>query len=322
MSLLIQKSGISTTVQDLGRNGFRSFGINPNGAMDKTAVRLINILLGNNETEPVLEMHFPAPKFLFVESVTIALGGGNFGAEIDGEEIGSWRCVAVKKGNVLSFVQKKIGNRGYLSVKGGFQIENWLGSASTNLKAKIGGLEGRNLQKNDRLYFKLKTNIEFQKPDYRISKSIIPPYRSLPKVRVVAGSELGKLTAESRMNFFEGNFKVRNESDRMGFRLHGENLYLGERLEMLSSAVDFGTIQLLPDGQMVILMADHQTTGGYPRLAHIAEVDLPLVAQLGSNDQVNFELITIAEAEDLIMRREKDLNLLRIACSFKNARKF
>jgi antagonist of KipI len=322
MSLLILRSGILSTVQDLGRNGFRRFGINPNGAMDKTAVRLINILLGNDETEAVLEMHFPAPKILFKQSAIMSLAGGDFGAKINGEEIENWRCVAVKKGNILSFEQKKCGNRSYLSVKGGFQIKKWLGSASTNLKAGIGGFSGKNLQKNDRLFFKQKTSNEFQKTDYRISKSIIPIYSSLPQVRVVAGMELSKLTTESRKNFLSRNFAVRNESDRMGFRLHGESLYLRERLEMLSSAVNFGTIQLLPDGQMVILMADHQTTGGYPRLAHITEVDLPLVAQLSSNDQVSFELITIAAAEDLILQREKDLGLLRSACNFKNARNF
>ncbi len=147
MSIIIQKSGILSTIQDLGRIGFRRFGINPNGAMDKTAVRLINILLGNDETEAVLEMHFPAPGILFEEDMIAALGGAEFGAKLDDKLIENWRPYFIKKNQTLIFTKKAFGNRAYLSIKGGFKIEKWLGSASTNLTAEIGGFEGRSLQK-------------------------------------------------------------------------------------------------------------------------------------------------------------------------------
>jgi antagonist of KipI len=120
----------------------------------------------------------------------------------------------------------------------------------------------------------------------------------------------------SEENFLQETFTISAKSDRMGFRLDGEPLYLLNQQEMLSSAVNFGTIQLLPDGQMIILMADHQTTGGYPRIAHVVEPDLPLLAQLGSNDKVGFHLVSVPEAENLHLAFERDLSFFRIGCKF------
>ncbi|MGI9036395.1 MAG: biotin-dependent carboxyltransferase family protein [Pyrinomonadaceae bacterium] len=316
MSIVFQTVGILTTVQDLGRTGFRRFGINPNGAMDRAAARLVNILLGNTEAESVLEMHFPAPKILFKEAAKIALGGADFAAQINGKEIENWRPIFVESRSVLSFARKIFGNRCYLAVAGGFEIESWLGSASTNLKAGIGGWRGAKLSKSDELFFKENSSGETQKANVRISKSLIPPYGFLPTVRVTTGVEFENLNARSRKIFETRNFKIRHESDRMGFRLAGENLRLKKPLELISSAVNFGTIQLLPDGQLIILMADYQTTGGYPRVANIISRDLPLVAQLGAGDQLNFKIVSLAKAEKLLLELEKDLNLLKTACRF------
>ncbi len=160
MSILIQKSGILSTIQDLGRKGFRRFGINPSGAMDSSAARLINILLGNAETAAVLEMHFPAPEIVFEEDALIALGGASFGAKLNGRFVENWRICSAEKGSVIKFEQKVFGNRAYLSVKGGFEIKKWLESSSTNLLAEIGGFEGRNLQAGDRIEFNEKRKME------------------------------------------------------------------------------------------------------------------------------------------------------------------
>jgi antagonist of KipI len=284
--------------------------------MDSVSARLINILLGNDENEAVLEMHFPAPKILFEEDAIIALGGAKFGAQINEQSIENWRPVFVEKGDVLSFSQKLFGNRAYLTVKGGFQFENWLESGSTNLRAGIGGFEGRSLKKNDKLFFKRRTDDKGQSSKIKISRSLIPNYSSLPTVRFVAGAEFEKLTEESKVKFQTENFTIRHESDRMGFRLRGENLNLTKKLELVSSAVSFGTVQLLPDGQLIILMADHQTTGGYPRLANIISRDFPLVAQLGAGDKLNFSPVTIENAENFALEFEKDLNLLKTSCRF------
>ena len=317
MSILIEKSGILSTIQDTGRIGYRRFGINPNGVMDVSALRLINILLGNREAEAVLEIHFPAPRLRFEEAALIALGGAKFGAKIDDKSIENWRPYFIGKNQTLSFPRKISGNRAYLSVKGGFVIERWLNSAGTNLTAKIGGCEGRSLIKGDELFF----NSRFQIPDsrfrYKISRSVIPHYGSMPTVRVVAGAEYDKLTALSERNFLNDNFTISRNSNRMGFRLSGEPLHLSDKIELVSAAVSFGTIQLLPDGQMIILMADHQTSGGYPRIAHVVSKDLPIVAQLGASDKVNFELISIEEAEDLALEFERDLSLLKVGVNSK-----
>lgn len=312
MSILVEKNGVLGTVQDTGRNGYRRFGINPNGAMDRAAARLINILLGNDDDAAVLEMHFPAPVLRFAAPAVIALGGANFGAKIDGVPVENWRPIFVGKNRTLKFNRKISGNRFYLSVKGGFEIEEWLGSASTNLAAKIGGIKGKSLEKGDRLIFNLRSRIEPQKFPYQISKNLIPRYSSFPTARLVAGAEFEKLTALSEQNFFKCNFTVSRNSDRMGFRLTGEPLYLLGKTELVSSAVDFGTVQLLPDGQLIVLMADHQTSGGYPRLAHVVAADLPVLAQLGAGDKIGFEMISTEAAERLAIEFEKDLNLLRI----------
>jgi antagonist of KipI len=318
MSIVCLTKNLLATVQDLGRNKFRRFGINQNGAMDKAAVRIINILLGNDENEGVLEMHFPAPQILFEKSAIIALGGADFGAEINGKKIENWRPVLVEKKSVLSIPVKISGNRIYLSVKGGFRIDKWLGSVSTNLKAKVGGFEnGKSWQKGDRLFFNDFISSSAVIPSIKVSKSLIPHYSAFPTVRVIAGAEFEKLTEETKKNFTSQSFAIRHESDRMGFRLNGESLGLAEKFELISSAVSFGTVQLLPDGQLIILMADHQTTGGYPRIAHIISRDLPLAAQLGANDKLNFQPVTIYEAESLMMDFERDLNFLKIACQFR-----
>lgn len=313
MSLLFRKEGILTTVQDLGRNGFRRFGINANGVMDKKAARLINILLNNFENESVLEMHFPAPEILFQENALFALGGADFGASLSGEKIENWKPHFAEKGSVLKFSEKISCNRAYLSVKGGFKIEKWLESASTNLTAEIGGFSGSKLRKNDELFL---NQIEIGKKtraSFKISNSLIPSYSAFPKVRVIAGAEFELLTAVSDLSFSSRYFVVSQKSDRMGFSLDGEPLFLLDRKELVSSAVNFGTIQLLPDGQLIILMADHQTSGGYPRIANVIEADLPVAAQLGANDKISFQLISIKEAENILLRFEKDLNFLKTA---------
>ncbi len=316
MSISINNAGILTTVQDAGRNGYRRFGINTNGAMDRAAARLINILLGNSDTEAVLETHFPAPEMTFEEDAVFALGGADFRAKLNGEVLENWKPYYAENGSVLKFTGKLFGNRAYLSVKGGFIIEKWLGSASTNLTANIGGFSGRKLNKGDKLLFKIQ-NLKFKIQNSTISNSLIPFYSRFPTVRVIAGAEFESLTAFGEQSFRCQNFTVSQNSDRMGFRLSGEPLFLLEKKELVSSAVNFGTIQLLPDGQLIVLMADAQTSGGYPRIAHIIETDLPIVAQLGASDRIAFQLISIEEAENILMELEVNLNFLRVACKFR-----
>ncbi|MCS6874171.1 MAG: biotin-dependent carboxyltransferase family protein [Pyrinomonadaceae bacterium] len=307
MSLFVIESGILTTIQDLGRNGFRRFGINPSGAMDKMAAYIANLLLGNQETQAVLETHFPAPKLQFEKPTTFALCGADFAAKLNETEIENWRPIVAKEGDILTFNERRLGARLYLAVAGGFEVEKVFGSASTDLRTGLGKL----VKKGDRLLFKEENRVI--RKNYKVSESLIPRYSHFPTVRIFQGPEFDKLTAISVENLLKKSYKVSLNADRMGFLLEGEPLYLIEDFEMVSSPVDFGTIQLLPNGQIIVLMADHQTTGGYPRIAQIAKVDLPIVAQLSPNDKLYFEMISYERAEELALAQQINLNMLKWA---------
>ena len=308
MSLLVKRPGILSTGQDLGRTGSRALGINVNGAMDRNAVRLINTLLGNDEGEAVIEMHFPAAELVFESDCSFALGGADLGARLNDEDISLWTTISGRKGDTLSFVEKRIGSRCYLSVAGGFDIEPWLGSKSTNLVANIGGFEGRCLRTGDRVPF----NAPQTRSPRKLGPTMTSRYSRFPTVRFVASGEFDSLTAISERDLLSEAFTITNDSNRMGFRLSGKPLFLLDQREMISSGVAFGTIQLLPSGQLIVLMADHQTSGGYPRLGNVISADLPLLGQLGPSDGVGFHLISIDEAERLASQFEKDLCTLRL----------
>ncbi len=311
MSLVIKKPGILTTVQDLGRIGAQRFGLNPGGVMDRAAARILSVILGNNESDAVLETHFPACEIEFTADTMIAIGGGDFNGQVDGRPIGDWGSTFVTKGSTLRFKKRIFGDRVYLAVKGGIDIPEWRGSRSTNLVAAVGGFEGRKLSAGDVIDCE-----SLSHPDrlLAVGSSIIPRYSRFPTVRIVAGSEFEYLTAPSERVLLSEGFTLTNECNRMGYRLSGKPVELRQPREMVSSAVSFGTIQLLPDGQLIILMADHQTSGGYPRLGNVITADLPLVAQCGPGDGVGFQLVTIDEAERLAQRFESELNFLRVGC--------
>ena len=311
MGIRVKRPGILSTVQDLGRLGYRRFGINANGVMDRTAARLINILLGNEENAAVIEMHFPAAEIEFENACLFAVGGADLGMKLVGVDAENWRIHRAAKGSILSFQRKLHGERAYLAVRGGFSVNKWLDSSSTNLTAIIGGTKGRKLESGDRMKFYSDQNQDNSFTRQQVSPSLIPRYSRFPTIRVIKGGEFELLSDKSQQQFEISHFQISNRSNRMGFRLSGESLKLKAPTELISSAVNFGTIQLLPDGQLIILMADHQTTGGYPRIANVIEHDLPLLAQIGANDKIAFELIDIRTAEEIAESFQRDLNLLK-----------
>ena len=306
MSLTIRKPGILTTVQDLGRYGARRFGVNPGGVMDTIAARVANTLLGNDETAALLETHFPAAEVEFQVGTGVAIAGADFDARLDDIPIPNWTRFTAPPGSILKFAGKRFGSRAYVAVSGGLKVEEWLGSASTNLAARI----GRKLGAGDRL----PCGGVHNSSSVTAGQSIIPHYSRFPTVRILPGNEFGLLTATSERDFLLSGFTLTNDCDRMGYRLSGKPLQLLHEVEMVSAAVTFGTIQLLPDGQLIILMADHQTTGGYPRLGTVIPVDLPVLAQCGPGDGLSFEIVTIEDAERLVSRFETELNFLRVGC--------
>ncbi len=279
--------------------------------MDPTAARLINILLGNDDDDAVIEAHFPAPEIVFEDDCIAAIGGGDFGPMLDGVPVENWRSFIAKEGSVLNFAEKIAGNRCCIGVYGGVNVDQWLGSASTNLAAVIGGYHGRKLEAGDRIALN-STTIDLRLIGRRIAQSLLPMYRPFPTVRVIRGAEFANLNLSGVDLLENQDFTISNNSNRMGFRLAGKPIEMACDIELVSSAVSFGTVQLLPDGQLIVLMADHQTTGGYPRIAHVITRDLPLIAQLGANDKLAFHVVDIAHAEELALEFERELNFLRV----------
>jgi antagonist of KipI len=300
------KSGILTTFQDLGRNNYRSLGINPNGAMDKYAFRKINILLGNDENEGMIEMHFPAPEILFEEAAVIAIGGADFSPKINEVPIPNDKMIAVEVGSVLKFSRKINGERAYLAVKGGFETQQWLHSVSTNVLAKIGGHQ---FEKGDKWHFKQKNCLIEKALAQKFISTAVDTEKKI--IRILAGNEFQLLLEENRQNVENQHFMISKNANRMGYQLDSKPLLINKKIELLSSAVDFGTIQLLPNGQLIILMADHQTTGGYPRLGHVISADLPILAQMGVGSIFQFKIISIEEAEEILFQEEKAIKKLK-----------
>jgi antagonist of KipI len=308
------------TVQDNGRYGYQHLGVNPGGAMDLAAMQTANLLVGNGMNEPTLELFYPAAEILFEKNAFITVAGGNFSPTINGDGIKMGRPVMVTKNSVIQFPKKKKGQCCYLAVHGGFKIPSWLNSCSTNLKANAGGYNGRKLKREDRIEF----NTEFKNELLCKSDMIKLPWRAAPipdlshekEIFIIPGNEFDDLSDESKNTFLNKEFKVAMLSDRMGYRLEGENLITTSRQELVSSAVNFGTIQLLPNGQLIVLMADSQTTGGYPRIAHVISAHLSKISQKQPGEMIKFTIVDQVKAEDL--RRNQYLHLQQL----KNGSKF
>ncbi len=322
MGIQVIKQGIADSLQDLGRRGYQHQGINPGGVMDEVAFRVANMLVGNEATEAVLELHFPAGAFLFQEEVLIALSGADFGATVNHAPIPLHTPVAVGRNSVLEFKRAARGARCYLAVKDGFHIPRWLNSYSTNLKAKAGGYNGRTLEKQDEIPL-FSTGICPSITGSRDSVALAwqadvqALYGQEGRIRLVEGHELGWINEASRQLLQSLPFAISAQSDRMGYRLKGPTLRASRSEQMISTGVTRGTVQLLPSGDLIVLMADHQSTGGYPRLAHVASVDIPRLAQHRAGEHLAFEFISAARAEDLLATRDQHLQQLKGACALR-----
>jgi antagonist of KipI len=317
MGIKVLKAGLMSTLQDMGRFGYRKDGIIVSGAMDSLALRTGNLLVGNPEAEAGIECTLTGPQILFESEQLIALTGADLSATINNVPLQMWRPLLIKKGAVLSFGAATRGCRAYLSVAGGFSVPRILGSRSTYLRAGFGGWNGRALQSGD--YIPFRSAYRDTLLDFHWSCDLRSFYPDLndPIVRVIKGPEYELFSEGSKRVFFEQEFQLSNESDRMGYRLQGATLKLETPQEMISSAVSFGTVQVTRKGDPIVLMADHQTTGGYPRIAQVITVDFSKLAQLRSGQKIRFELITLAQAHAALQYREQQLIQLKQTLTFK-----
>lgn len=317
MSIKIIKAGALSTLQDAGRYGYRNIGVGSSGAMDILAMTVANYLCGNSGQQPVIEINFPAPEILFRQDAMISLAGADFKATINERSVPVWRTLLVKKNSALKFKQPLSGAKLYLAVHGGWQAQQWLGSGSTHLKLAAGGHHGRVLKKDDIINFGInKFLFDSNKVlHWQISLHELDRiYQPQNIIRCVKGPEYNLLDDWSKKNLEQNNFTISSQSDRMGIRLTGGLLSIPGSGELISSAVDAGIVQLLPDGNCIVLMADHQTTGGYARIVSVIKADLPRLSQLNAGKVFNFKMVSIKEAEDALMGMVQTLSEIKNAC--------
>jgi KipI family sensor histidine kinase inhibitor len=297
--LEVVRPGMYTTVQDLGRRGHRARGVPLSGAADPFALRLLNALVGNPDDSAGLEFTLVGPRVTFHRDAVIAVGGGEFG------DLPRWRPLAVTAGTTLDLGRARSGCRGYLAVAGGLPLAPVLGSRSTYVRGNLGGWCGRSLRAGDVL--PLASVQRRIRNHWHIDERILPPYAAAPEIRVIAGAQ----AEEFDPGWLGRTYRVSTHSDRMGVRLSGDPVARRGGGDLVSSPVAPGTVQVPPDGQPIVLLADAQTIGGYPKVAHVVSVDIPHVAQWKPGDAVRFRRVTLDEARSLAAAREKAFGLLR-----------
>lgn len=325
MSITVINGGLLTSIQDLGRYGYQKYGVVVSGAMDIYSMKLANIIVGNDENEAVLEITMIGPVLKLEKGNLISITGADISPTIDGQKVPMGKPVYINEDCVLEFGKCVRGCRAYLSVAGGFDVSTVMDSKSTYLRAKLGGMDGRNLKKDDVLNINEKSELSLNiikkikeistKEIFNAAKWHIKNYIKESSeaiiIRVFEDRQTTYLTKDSLADFFNSSFVIDTKSDRMGYRLDGPKIELKEKIEMISGEVSFGTIQLPPDGNPIILLADRATAGGYPKIAHVAAYDLHKLVQLKASDNIRFEKITLKEAEKLYIKREKYIEELK-----------
>jgi antagonist of KipI len=325
--------GMQTTVQDLGRVGHQAQGVPVGGAMDRVALRLANLLVGNAEDCGALEATIIGPAITFDRDTLLSLTGADLEAAIEGIAIPLWHPVWAERGTTLRFGRAVAGCRTYIGIGGGIDVPPAFGSRSTYLRGKFGGLEGRALKSGDVLHAgppsALSSHIASSLGSggrrsvvgrWSVSPSLRPRYGHDVVVRVTTGAHHDALSDAGREVFSMATFRVSPSSDRMGYRLEGNEVALSSPLELLSEGTTFGTVQLPPGGAPIVLMADAQTTGGYPRIAEVVTADLPIVAQLKPGDQLRFRVVSLDEAQADYLARRRDIAQARAAIAYRFSR--
>lgn len=332
MQLRILKPGIQSTVQDIGRWEYLAQGVPISGSMDTVSARLANLAVGNTGDAAVIEFTYGDTELLVEAAALFAYSGDGATLHTDATALPCDRPLWLPAGTRIRLVTQPSGSRTYLAVAGGWQVAKVLGSRSTYLPASFGGFLGRTLRAGDTLQAgTVQTPITAALldrlggatpafPDWSLARPLFFPGER-QTVRVVPAHEFTWFNGKSVVDFLTSPYTVSRQSDRMGYRLEGPRIRRIKPRELLSTAVVPGTIQVTGDGGLVLLMADCQTTGGYPRIAQVAAVDMPVCAQWKPGDRIRFQEISRSEAEKLYRSRERQWNrltaslALRILCT-------
>ncbi|HBM15597.1 MAG TPA: KipI antagonist [Lentisphaeria bacterium] len=293
-SIKIIKPGTQTTIQDKGRYGFQSCGMVVSGVMDSFSHRVANLLVGNSFFEAVFEVCLSGLELEFQGICVIAITGANISPSLNGLTVPMWKSFLVKSNNNLSFGRVISGCRSYIAFAGGLEVPSVLGSKSSYAKANIG------MQLTAETIIEVKTPKEFSKLASRIlPPAFIPIYKNEIALRVVIGSHKDYFTEDGIKKFFSSEYTVTKDCDRMGCRLEGEAIVPIDS-NIISDSITYGSIQIPQNGQPIIMCADRQTTGGYPKIATVITADLPLLAQAKPGNKISFSSISVSEAQQIL----------------------
>jgi antagonist of KipI len=326
MNLLVSSAGFLTSVQDLGRTGYRQSGVSFGGALDAHAMRVANAVVGNEDNAAGLEATFGKLRLRFEDERIVSWCGGAFTARIGDEDLPPGHAGLVGKDDELLMVAPSAGSRAWLAISGGIDAPVVLGSRSTDLRGNFGGHQGRALRAGDVLPLFKERRFPNRRPDKNgdleiaapwISKWSAPaPWASTGQrdhfLRIVRGTHWDSFAPDAQAALVTAQFIVTPDSDRMGARLDGPALERIDAADLLSEAVAPGTLQVPPNGKPILLLGDCQTIGGYPKIAHVITVDLPIAAQLWPGDAVRFHEISLTEAQELLREREEDFARFRV----------
>ena len=307
MNIAVIKPGMLTTVQDLGRWGFQAQGVPVAGPMDPVSHRLANALVGNGRDAALLEVTLLGPELEFDDERLVAIAGADFELSLDGRPVPSRAPFIVSAGSRLRFGARQVGARAYLAVSGGIAVPPILGSRSTHVLSGMGGVDGRALVAGDRLPLGVRS---------RFSRAALPltarELRSDPHatVRVLPGPQAEYFAPDGLDVLQSAPYAIAQNSDRMGFRLEGPRLTHSRGADIVSDATPLGVLQVPASGQPILLMADRQTTGGYPKIATVIAADLPIAGQLAPADTIRFVVCTPRDALTGLIAQERALMAL------------
>ncbi|WP_106496606.1 biotin-dependent carboxyltransferase family protein [Lentibacillus sp. Marseille-P4043] len=295
----IHKPGVLTTFQDMGRTGYQRFGVPVSGAMDTFALQIANILIGNPRDDACLEVTLIGPELEACQQVTLAITGADLQPMVNGRSVPMWKSFYMKKGDCLTFGRHQSGVRSYIAVAGGFEVPINFESKSTDSNSGFGEI----LKKGETIDGYHTIN----RPGIGLANHSIPLYKKSIDVAVIEGPHSDYFTERDRKIFFQTAYTVGANSNRMGYCLQAKNAKIEPLGEIWSDATPFGGIQIPPNGQPIILMADRQTTGGYPRIGTVISCDLPKVAQLPPQGTIRFHSISVAKAQQRAIEMESFL---------------
>ena len=374
MTAIVTRAGFLTSVQDLGRTGFREFGVSSSGALDPFALRVANLLVDNDEAAAGLEVTLGGLQLRLNDERIVAWCGGEFEVEIGSQSLPAGHVAFLQAGDELKFRPPQTGCRAWLAISGGVDVPIVLGSRSTDLRANFGGFDGRALRDGDIVLLGprpgssafAKATADKPIPAKVISSWTAPhdwvsPEKPNPILRFVRGMDWTRFNASTLQRLTSQSFTVSPDSDRMGVRLTGPELPRADtvaepakagqplqqkssnsrsnadrrgwatqpveatgcppgakRVDLISEGVAPGTVQVPPSGQAILLLGDCQTIGGYPKIAHVITVDLSIAAQLRAGDRVRFSEVSLGDAHQLFLQRERSLERFRIGLSLRD----